>query len=297
METNQKVAFFDIDGTVMNNHLPALLIKYFFENYEYRGNYAKKLEKQKNELEFARKRYKNYYSRAFNLLKEEWRVENYSDAFGEYSQMFYPLMATLFEGYSEEEVSKIASEVLHEYRYEAYAYSLELINKLRSEDFQLIAISGSPQFLVDAFVKEFGFAQGIGGGFELKNGFWQEVDGKVTWCQKDKIAREMLGDDFFKKPNIIVAVGDTLGDVELLNLAQAKIIINAQYDLYQEISENSDFVSVISRKDSLLIESNWFKFACVDQGGSKVTSEYKRFRKGEDLEDHFSNGFWQKILV
>ena len=60
METNQKVAFFDIDGTVMNNHLPALLIKYFFENYEYRGNYAKKLEKQKNELEFARKRYKNY---------------------------------------------------------------------------------------------------------------------------------------------------------------------------------------------------------------------------------------------
>lgn len=27
---NQKVAFFDIDGTVMNNHLPVLLIKHFF---------------------------------------------------------------------------------------------------------------------------------------------------------------------------------------------------------------------------------------------------------------------------
>lgn len=291
---NQKAAFFDIDGTVMHNHLPVLLIRYFLNNYEYRGKYSKKLDNQKNELEFARKRYKNYYSNAFNLPKEEWRVENYSEAFAEYSQKFYPLMSTLFEGYSEDEISKIAREVLHEYRYEAYAYSLELIKTLREKDFRLIAISGSPQFLVDAFVEEFSFEFGIGGGFELKNGFWQEVEGSVTWREKDKIARKILGDDFFKKPNTVVAVGDTLGDLELLNMAQAKIIINAQFDLYQEISKNGDFVSVVSRKDTILIESNWDAYNL--DGFGNLRSENVRLRKGESLECHFKNDFWRRFL-
>ncbi len=293
---NQKVAFFDIDGTVMNNHLPVLLIKHFFANYEYRGNYAKKLEKQKNELEFARKRYKNYYTQAFNLSKKEWRVENYSEAFAEYSQKFYPLMSTLFEGYSEDEISKIAREVLHEYRYEAYAYSLELIKKLHSKDFRLIAISGSPQFLVDAFVEEFGFEFGIGCEFGIRDGSWQETGEMVTWCEKDKIARKILGEDFFANQNTVVAVGDTLGDLELLNMAQAKIIINAQFDLYQEISKNDEFVSVFSRKDLIFVESNWLTVERDHNGDRKAKSDNIRFRKGESLEKHFKNAFWRKFL-
>ena len=293
MPEKRKIAFFDIDGTVMNNHLPVLLMKHFFANYEYRGKYAKKLEKQKNELEFARKRYKNYYSQAFNLSKQEWRVENYSEAFTEYSQKFYPLMSTLFEGYSEAEILKIAREVLHEYRYEAYAYSLELIKKLLNEDFHLIAISGSPQFLVDAFVEEFGFEFGIGCGFGVKDGFWQETGEMITWCEKDKIARKILVDNFSGTNNTIVAIGDTLGDLELLKWAPAKIIINAQFDLYQEISKSSDFISVITRKDLIFIESSWHDYLSLS---SEDGSEIARFKKGESLESHFRNGFWQKFL-
>lgn len=202
-------------------------------------------------------------------------------------------MSTLFEDYSEDEISKIAREVLHEYRYEAYAYLLELIKKLLNEDFHLIAISGSPQFLVDAFVEEFGFELGIGCGFGVKDGFWREIGEIVTWREKDRIAKKILVDKFSGTNNTIVAVGDTLGDLELLKWAPAKIIINAQFDLYQEISKSSDFVSVITRKDLIFIESSWHDYLSLS---SENKPEISRFKKGESLERHFRNGFWKKFL-
>lgn len=294
MEKIRKVAFFDIDGTVMNTHLPRLLMDYFFKNYEYRGRYSKKLENQINELEFARKRYKNYYNRAFKSAKEKWKVENYSEAFSEYSQMFYPVLSTLFEGYSEYEVKQIANEVLHEYRYEAYAYSLELIKKLKSEDFELIAISGSPQFLVDAFVKEFGFDLGIGGGFILENGTWQE-SGEETWRNKDIIAKRLINNGDCYDKHRIVSVGDTIGDLELLNLADVKVIINPQFELLKKISKGFNFVSVMNRKDTILIETRLDKslYANAVTDSHKVTY----FQKGVNLEDHFRSLLWQDIFT
>ena len=147
------------------------------------------------------------------------------------------------ENYTLEEVREIGRRVAVEYRdHQDYVFSKELIKFLRQEGFELVAISGSPKFLVDAFVKEYGFSKGIGQDYvkDEKTGIFKESSIK-TYQDKHIFIEELLQDrssgDFNRDDFYIVAVGDTECDFSMMNYVDKAFIINPSIRFFSKIVE------------------------------------------------------------
>jgi HAD-superfamily subfamily IB hydrolase len=147
------------------------------------------------------------------------------------------------ENYTLEEVREIGRRVAVEYRdHQDYVFSKELIKFLRQEGFELVAISGSPKFLVDAFVKEYCFSKGIGQDYvkDEKTSIFKESSIK-TYQDKHIFIEELLQDrssgDFNRDDFYIVAVGDTECDFSMMNYVDKAFIINPSIRFFSKIVE------------------------------------------------------------
>lgn len=225
-----RVAFFDIDGTIRNKSLTESLFEILVRDYKYRGKDFNKYFELQSEISSLRKAYKSSEDRA-------------DDLFGEYCQKVVKFAMFALENYTFEEVREIGRRVAVEYRdHQDYAFSKELIKFLRQEGFELVAISGSPKFLVDAFVKEYGFSKGIGQDYvkDEKTGIFKETSIR-TFQDKHIFIEELLRDhgsgDFNRDDFYIVAVGDTECDFSMMEYADKAFIINPSIRFFSKIIE------------------------------------------------------------
>lgn len=177
----EKVAFFDIDGTIRTKPLPESLYEILIRDYKYRGNNLEKYQGFQNEIKELRKAYKT-------------SEKNSDELFGQYCQTVVAFAMIALEKYTSEEVREIGRRVVVEYRgSQDYVSTLNIINLLKKEGFKLIAISGSPKFLVDAFVREYDFSMGIGQDYEKDDqGIFRETKtehSKISICLLNKYWR------------------------------------------------------------------------------------------------------------
>ena len=129
-----KIAFFDIDGTIRNKSLTESLFEILVQDYPYRGVNEEKYLQLQDEASKLRKAYKSSGDEA-------------DDLFGKYCQKVVEFSMFALEKYSLEEVREIGRRIATEYRdHQDYIFSKELIKFLRQEGFELVAISGSPNF-------------------------------------------------------------------------------------------------------------------------------------------------------
>ena len=225
----EKVAFFDIDGTIRTKPLPESLYEILIRDYKYRGNNLEKYQGFQNEIKELRKAYKT-------------SEKNSDELFGQYCQTVVAFAMIALEKYTSEEVREIGRRVVVEYRgSQDYVSTLNIINRLRKEGFKLVAISGSPKFLVDAFVKEYEkddqgiFRETKIRTFENKHMFVEQVLEKISG-NPSLFDRE----DFF-----VVAAGDTQGDFSMMKYADKAFVINPSITFFDQII---DFVEEDSSK-------------------------------------------------
>ena len=225
-----KIAFFDIDGTIQNKSLTESLFEILIQDYPYRGANEEKYLQLQDEASKLRKAYKSSGDEA-------------DDLFGKYCQKVVEFSMFALEKYSLEEVREIGRRIATEYRdHQDYVFSKELIEFLRQEGFELVAISGSPKFLVDAFVKEYGFSKGIGQDYvkDGKTGIFKETSIK-TFQDKHIFIEEILRDrssgDFNRDNFYIVAVGDTECDFSMMDYANKAFVINPSLSFFSKIVE------------------------------------------------------------
>lgn len=228
-----KIALFDLDGTLLKRPLPEQALK-ILENEPLIG------APFSDDWDFQKQNQFNHNSLA--ALKNKYRETNSDEDFGEYSaQIIKTLMFRMrrFSGAEAREVGRRAVE-----RALTYEFSSSLIESLRERGYLLIAVSGSPQFLVDAFVKRYDFDYGIGQKFDMNlDSLVYEAVGQQTWCDKHRIVETFLKMEFSGKhlhQFEIVAVGDTAGDFEMLDLADLAFVINPSSGLLDKISQNWD---------------------------------------------------------
>jgi HAD superfamily hydrolase (TIGR01490 family) len=218
------LAVFDVDGTLFRRGLlPALTRRLVNE-----GVFSERVREELSE---------DYYA---------W-VER-RGSYDTYDRLVMDLFLRELEGISVAELQRCARVEVETHGRRVHIYTRDVALRLREAGYQLIAISGSPQEILDLFLKPLGFDRAWG-----------------TVLAKDDQGRytgEVLEDPFKNKRRVLegfvrdagvslegsVGMGDTLSDVGFLDVVRTPIAFNPNRDLF-DVARERGWPIVVERKD------------------------------------------------
>ncbi len=145
------------------------------------------------------------------------------------------------------DVRRVARSVILTMKKRVYRYTRDLIHSLRDK-YHLVAISGSPQEIVEEFNKHWRFNHAFGSMYEVgKNGLYT---GKVL-LDLGKVKKQFLLSYIKTSGHSLrhsIGVGDTVPDASFLTLVDKPIAFNPNASLYQ-IAKRRGWTIVVERKD------------------------------------------------
>jgi HAD superfamily hydrolase (TIGR01490 family) len=220
----ESLAVFDVDGTLFRRGLlPALTRRLVDE-----GVFS---ERVREELS------RDYYA---------W-VER-RGSYETYDELVVELFLRELKGVSVAELRRCATVEVEAHGRRLHMYTRDVTRRLKQAGYHLIAISGSPQEILDLFLKPLGFDQS-----------WGTVLAKDA---RGRYTGEMLHNPFKNKRRVLeeflegaavglevsVGMGDTLSDVGFLELVRTPIAFNPNRSLF-EVARRWNWPIVVERKD------------------------------------------------
>lgn len=151
-----------------------------------------------------------------------------------------PLMTV---DYLEEAAKRVIARSSHK----VYQYTRELAASLKKDDYHLLAISGSQQEIAEPFSKLYGFDECIGCLYERKDGKYTGVILRRPYGQKARILQEYVDAHGLSLENS-VGIGDSKGDIDMLELVDRPIAFNPSEELL-ELALAKGWEVVIERKN------------------------------------------------
>ena len=222
----QKVAFFDIDGTLFRW---SLFIEYVNALINV-GVLPKNMH-----LEFQDK-----YER---WLNREGTFQDYIDA-----------MVASFNkniiGVRVNDFIDVTRDALEAKRKRVYRYTRDLIRDLKDDGYFVVAISHSAKIALDLFTESYGFDKVYGVMLEIEDGvFTGEILNKAQIFDKGKIVERVFNqEDLNLTKQDSIAVGDTHSDISMLEAVDKPIAFNPNKILYNEAKKRKWDI-VVERKD------------------------------------------------
>ncbi|MSR78905.1 MAG: HAD-IB family hydrolase [Candidatus Taylorbacteria bacterium] len=222
---HKRVAIFDIDGTIFRSSLLIELV-----------------EALVNEGIFPERSRKIYEPPFRRWLNRQGTYEEYINA------VIEAFMQNL-KGVSYEDFERIGLAVVEINKDKVYRYTRDLVKKLKKRGYFLLAISQSPKGLLDAFCNRLGFDKIYGRFYELgpSEKFTGEVVDLHLIANKANIVRRAVAKEKLTLKGSI-GVGDTEGDIPMLELVDTAICFNPNQLLYRYAKMNKWKV-VVERKD------------------------------------------------
>lgn len=219
------VAFFDIDGTVFRSSLLIELVEELIKGgifpKDASGEYADEYEAWRN----REGTYEEYIAAVVDSFRRHIKG------------VFYGDLADIGRGV-------VAAQSKHVYR-----YTRDLIAELKAENYFTVAISQSPKTVLDDFCQQYGFDKVYGRMYELgpQDHFTGEVIDEHLIANKANIVARVLEKEDVTKARS-VGVGDTEGDISLLESVERPICFNPNKALY-DYAKRLDWKVVVERKD------------------------------------------------
>ncbi len=221
----QKVAIFDIDGTIFRS---SLLIE-LTEAMVSEGIFPKKVldayQKQRNEWLNRKGSYHNYVMAVVKTFEKNIVGVDYLD------------------------FTRVAKKVINSQRDRVYQYTRDLVAKLKKKNYYLLAISHSPKEILDEFCSNLGFDKVYGRIYEYDAR--KKFTGKTLYVDlisnKSNILRR-----FVEKENLSLSgsfgVGDSESDISFLTFVENPICFNPNKKLYNH-AKKAKWKIVVERKD------------------------------------------------
>jgi HAD superfamily hydrolase (TIGR01490 family) len=218
------LAVFDVDGTLFRRGLlPALTRRLVNEEV-----FSERVREELSE---------DYYA---------W-VER-RGSYDTYDRLVMELFLRELEGVSVAELQRCARVEVETHGRRVHMYTRDMALRLKEAGYQLIAISGSPQEILDLFLKPLGFDRAWG------TVLAQDAAGRYTG--------EVLENPFGNKRRVMeeflesaevgiegsVGMGDTLSDVGFLEMVDTPIAFNPNRGLF-EVARQRGWPIVVERKD------------------------------------------------
>jgi HAD superfamily phosphoserine phosphatase-like hydrolase len=225
----QKVAFFDIDGTVFRSSLFIELV----EGCIREGVFPKA----------ARTRYAYEY--------QAWRNRE-----GTYEAYIEAVVASFMEhirGVYYGDFADVGHMVVERQGRQTYRYTRDLIHTLREQDYFIVAISQSPKTILDEFCAGYGFDKVYGRLYELgpRDLFTGVVSDVDFIADKSRVVERVIEKEGLTLEDSI-GVGDTEGDIPLLASVANPICFNPNQALYS-YAQREGWQVVVERKDVVYI--------------------------------------------
>ncbi len=223
--STQKLAVFDIDGTIFRSSLLIELAEALIEARVF--------------PRIARSYYMDSH--------EKWARRE-----GGYEVYIMDVVKTylkFIKGVKRSDIWNVADKVVKEQKKYTYRYTRDLVTQLKKKNFYLLAVSLSPYEIVTPFAKEFGFDKAYGHVYE--------VDEKVRYTgnmlyedvmkNKDKVIQRTIEKEGLSLKGSI-GVGDTESDINLLKIVDRAIAFNPSSELYK-VAKRRKWEIVLERKD------------------------------------------------
>ncbi len=220
----QKIAVFDIDGTIFRKNLAFELI---------------------DELAWMRI-FKKEVRNTLVSLYTKWL--NHEGTYEEYRKALVALYAENIKGCKKEQILEASKEVVPFYKNRSYIFTSELVSKLKKEGYHIVAVSGSPSEIVQEYNKYLGFNAAFGSVYEIDDhGIYT---GKAVFeptLHKGHVVKQYVVEN-----NLTLSesygVGDTESDAKFLEIVENPIAFNPNLNL-KKIAEERGWKIVVEKKD------------------------------------------------
>lgn len=146
------------------------------------------------------------------------------------------------------ELERAARDVVDHSGHKIYGFTAKLLELLRDAGYHTVAISASQQEIAEQFAAKYGFDDCIAATYERQNGSYTGNKTRVIHGRKDEIVRQYLADNPEITLDESVAIGDSDGDIGMLELVEQPIAFNPSEDLL-ETAMDRGWKIVIERKN------------------------------------------------
>lgn len=238
--TSQKLAIFDLDGTL-----------YRWQLY--------------HELVFTLKDMGMFPPDAAEQLSAAYYAwKNRQASFDSYERQAVDTLVQSLPHIPPHVFDEAAQKVAADSKTKTYRYTLNLMRQLKKEGYFLLAVSGSQQEVVELFARRFEFDDCIGSLYERKDDTFTGTISRFIPGNKEVYIKQYADEHGFSLADS-VAVGDSGGDISMLDLVDHPVAFNPSSDLLA-IARERHWKIVIERKNvALTLETN-------DQGQTSLTS-------------------------
>ncbi len=221
----RKFAAFDVDGTIFRSSLLIELVEELVEA---------KL--------FPPEARANYHFPWHRWLDREDSYEKY---IGAVVDTFTKNIKGVYYG----DFIEVVKKLIEEKKNRTYVYTRELVRNLKQRGYFLLAISGSPKGVLDGFCHELGFDKVYGRFYELGPGdrFTGQIVDEHLIINKASIIHRAMEKENLAKENSL-AIGDTDGDISMLETVAKPICFNPNEKLYRYAKLNN-WPIIVERKD------------------------------------------------
>jgi HAD superfamily phosphoserine phosphatase-like hydrolase len=221
----RSVAIFDIDGTIFRSSVLIELVERLIERGLFPDEAREGYAHERSMWLSRRGSYEAYMMAVIEVFETHLRGVYYGD------------------------FADVAEEVMYEQREWVYRYSRELIERLKAQNYYLLAISQSPKTALDVFGEHFGFDKVYGRIYEIgpENRFTGHVVDEQIIGNKANVVRRAVQKEGVTLEGSI-GVGDTEGDIGFLELVEMPICFNPNSSLYR-YARRMGWQIVVERKD------------------------------------------------
>lgn len=221
----QKVAFFDIDGTVFRSSLLIELVEKLIAEEVFDPSVREIYEAEHEQWLNREGSYEEYIGAVVRAYTEHIRGVYYGD------------------------VADIGRIAVAEQGKRVYRYTRDLLGELKRDGYFTVAISQSPKMVLDEFCRNYGFDKVYGRIYEIgpTDRFTGVVVDEHLIQNKANIVKRVFEQGDFDHTDS-VGVGDTEGDIPMLESVERPICFNPNNALYTH-AKRMGWPVVVERKD------------------------------------------------
>jgi HAD superfamily hydrolase (TIGR01490 family) len=197
--------------------------------------------------------------RAIKDARMSWKKRMHAESFREYEERLVKIYQALMNSLAVSDVHAAMDAVFEEYKDQVYTYTRNLIRDLKEQGYLLFAISGTQTELVEKLCQYYGFDDWVGSTYEYAN---DRYTGKMTLAlgRKHEVLQELIAKHRATIKGSI-AVGDSTGDISMLEMAERPIAFNPEQKLlnhartegWEVVVERKNVVYELKAKDGIYL--------------------------------------------